>query len=75
MGYRQTTYTEFAGHIEGFTQKAVRFKANGWDDYEWVPRKTKNDDAIIEIVTHDHDTGEAVVKIADWICEKNGWEE
>lgn len=74
MAYRETTFTEFEGHIDGFTQKAIRFKAASWADYEWVPRSTKAGDPILEVVRHDHDNGEAVLKIADWICEKNGWE-
>lgn len=73
MGYREPTYTEFTGHIDGYTQKAVRFMALEWPDYEWVPRKTKNGDPIIIIESHDDDSKEATVKIADWLCDKNGW--
>lgn len=73
MAWREPTYTEFHGRIEGFTQKAVRFMADAWTDYEWVPRKTKNDDPIIIIDQHDSDSGEATVRIADWLCKKNDW--
>lgn len=74
MGWKQTEYIQFTGHIDGFTQKAVRFKSEHWDDYVWVPRITRNGDDIHRIISHDHDTGEAVIEIAKWIVEKNGWD-
>lgn len=73
MAWGPPTFTTFEGRIEGFSQKAVRFQANDWTDFEWLPRVTKKGDPIIEIVLHDHDTGEATIKIADWLCKSNGW--
>lgn len=74
MAFRENTFTTFNGRIDGHTQKAVRFMADGWADFEWLPRKTKKGDPIIEILQHDHDSGEAKISIADWLCKSNGWE-
>lgn len=74
MAWGEPTFTRFVGHIDGFSQKAVRFKAEGWADYEWLPRFTKKGQPIIEITRHDHDNGEALIDVADWLVKANGWE-
>ena len=64
------TYLEFTGTIESRTSKAILFQGDYWDAGEWLPLSQV-------IVENDGDAegNRAVVKIKEWLCKKNGWEE
>lgn len=64
---------EFHGVIPAgaWSQKAVLFCGDNWLEESWIPRLTKKGDPIMEIIEHDHESGEATIKIAKWLVDKH----
>lgn len=73
MAWGETKFVAFEGHVEprAWTNKAIKFQGDDWPEPEWLPRRTKNGDPIIQIVRHDHDSGEACIEIAEWLVNKH----
>lgn len=65
----EDNWTEFRGEIDGSSAKAVRFKAEEWDEFEWIPRSQ------MEIQSEDEEAfpKQYVIWIKGWLVEKNGW--
>lgn len=60
---------EFEGVIEAWSAKSYLFRGDFWDNAEWVPKSQ------IKVVEMDENVvpKRAVIEIAGWLCEKNGW--
>lgn len=72
MGWsgREEHWLQFHGELaKNGTAKALFFKADNWTDEQAIPRSQ------CEIVDLDEDTGRATLRIKEWLCKKNGWEE
>ncbi len=66
-------YLEFEGEITAQTPKAIQFLAYYWEEPQWLPRSQ------IEILAGTEEKGDTgpgyTVRIKEWLCKKNGWEE